>query len=85
MRFCESCGAALSPLWHDGRCPACVQGVTRESAAEAFQRAEGLLRRIRAEGHPELGRLAASTRARVEQLRKEVNKRNGGERNQAAG
>ena len=58
------------PAAGDGRCPACIQGVRREDPAEALGQAEGLLRRIQAEGHPELGRLAASTRGRVEILRR---------------
>ena len=66
---CAVCGAALSPLWPEGICPACRQGVRRESAAEALERAEEFLLRIRQDGHPELSRIAAATRARVEQLR----------------
>lgn len=58
------------PAAGDGRCPACRQGVRREDPAEALEQAEALLRRIQAEGHPELGRLAASTRGRVEILRR---------------
>lgn len=87
--YCAECGAALSPLWRYGRCPACRQGVRRESAAEALARAEALLGRVREEGHPELGRIAAATRARVEQLRareaEERRNRSGGEGDQKAG
>ena len=68
---CRQCGAALSPIVPgDGRCPACRQRVRREEPAEALEQAEALLRRLRTEGHPELGRLAASTRGRVEILRR---------------
>lgn len=68
---CRACGAALSPIVPgDGRCPACRQGVRREAPAEALEQAEALLRRIRTEEHPELGRLAASTRGRIEILRR---------------
>lgn len=82
---CRRCGETLSPLWPEEICPACRQGVRRESAAEALERAEEFLLRIRQEGHPELSRIAAATRARVERLRMKAHegKRAGTEREAA--